>query len=156
LLWISVGAPVPPSNAAEFSIDQGSGAGNFVGTIFIDFFAAAPFTAWNIGAVVSDAQFVSPDPNPIPSLNEFTGTNLATLIVDDLEQVDRRLRFIADFATGEWRATDTSISSGVGNSDHGLLRAVPEPAAEVLLAIGLLALAGSRWLPRRGERQQLG
>jgi len=33
---------------------------------------------------------------------------------------------------------------------------VPEPAAAVLLAIGLLALACSRWLPGRGDRQQLG
>jgi hypothetical protein len=32
---------------------------------------------------------------------------------------------------------------------------VPEPAAAVLLAIGLLVLAGSRWLPVRRERQQL-
>jgi hypothetical protein len=34
--------------------------------------------------------------------------------------------------------------------------AVPEPAAAVLLVIGLLVLAGSCWLPRRGKRQQLG
>lgn len=33
---------------------------------------------------------------------------------------------------------------------------VPEPAAAVLLATGLLFLAGLRWLPRRGEQQQLG
>ena len=33
---------------------------------------------------------------------------------------------------------------------------VPEPAAAVLLTTGLLVLAGSRWLPVRGARQQLG
>lgn len=41
-------------------------------------------------------------------------------------------------------------------SVQGQSPSVPEPSALLLLAIGLLALAGSRWLPRRGVRQQLG
>lgn len=51
-------------------------------------------------------------------------------------------------------ACDTSFDQS------GSLRAsatsVPEPAILGLLTIGLLAIAGSRWLLRRGARQQLG
>lgn len=158
VLWLS-GAIASPVYAV--STEYAITGGDLHGTFTIDL-AGRPFELW---AITSDVLGFT-----------FTETNL--FITQNNGGFDIRHVFqqegntglffnmtVLDTGTYDARARRGTIFSdgsflGITSEQRGSYTAssgpVPEPAAAVLLAIGLLVLAGSRWLPSRGARQQLG
>ena len=162
VLWLGVMLSTPtPATAitTNYAMDQGTGSGLFgVPVALSSTFSSdgSQFTVWNINDSIST--YLNSGSAPI------TNGNVAGLLTLDQTLGFRSLHFVVNFADNSWEAHDTQIMCSTCQiEDRGVLRItsvtdgnVPEPAAAVLLAIGLLVLAGSRWLPSRRERQQLG
>lgn len=156
VLWLSIALSTPahalPTN---YVLDPGTGSGFFTGTFTLDPSFGDPFTNWSIS---SNSGTTFSDLAPPASNNDSLGLGDFRLIQFNTG-VTRILNFEINTLSFVWSATDSKLAGAGQVIDEGTLRvvtAVPEPTALVLLAIGLLALAGSRWLPSRRERQQLG
>jgi hypothetical protein len=150
VLWLSV-AVVPPALAApiDYHIDNGFFSGTFT---LNNTLLTSPFSIWSI------------TPNGGPT---FTPISHLILINDQsfypgipsLIQADGPMGFIQfkAFPDLTYSAFWTPVNGGPNFAyGGGSYSAVPESEVSILLAIGLLSLAGSRWLPGRRVRQQLG
>lgn len=144
-------APAVYAAPINYAIDNG----NFSGTFTLDVALPTPFTNWAItplGGPLFDDEL---------SAGIAVGFNgLSVLLRPTLLHQDGVTSFVFEvnglgyFAQWAPGAGDGPVR---GPGTISVVSAqVPEPAAAVLLAISLLALAGSRWLPRQSERQQLG
>jgi PEP-CTERM motif len=151
LLWMSISV-TPPAHAipTNYVLQIGVGSGFFTGTFTLDPSLTNPFTNWNISSV-STTNFS----NPVPpfTVNASLGGSVFRLLQLNTG-LTRALDFQINTSVLSWNAVDSKLTGSGQVIDSGTIRAVtsvPEPTALVLLAIGMLALAGSRWLPSRRE-----
>ncbi|TKB74823.1 MAG: hypothetical protein E8D46_04505 [Nitrospira sp.] len=149
MLWMSV-LIASPAQAVPTNYEIVPG-GFFSGTFTLDPAGTInPFTIWNItpSFPLSTPAIIS----PTFTTNFGNGAGFAQLTrFDGLLQftftVLPSLQFIA-FHSADGGSNSTSQVGTFRVADA----TVPEPTAAILLAIGLLALAGSRWLPGRREQ----
>ena len=165
VLWLS-GSIASPVHATfiNYEIDTVSGQ-FFTGTFSLDQgLTANPFGTWAItGLFPGPTSFLY---NPAFQNSPFQNTGDGATDAN-LKQTDGVNNFfhleVVDFTNHKFKA-EASLDNN--NNEIRTLNGtyhtveqngnVPEPTTTVLLAIGLLVLAGSRWLPSRRERQQLG
>lgn len=172
VLWLGVSFPAP-SHAVPTTYDLVP----FDSTPLITGFFTldqdnvfTPFSAWEFqvlplgvlvdtgfGAVTQFGSFLQ-DCGLIPcsfNLDKDAGAINSRFTLTVGPTVGPDLRYLAEF-----RVFDDDLQTNLTRlSQTGTLstrQTVPEPASAILLAAGLLVLAGLRWLPRRGEQQQLG
>lgn len=143
-------APAVYAAPINYAIDSG----NFSGTFTLDVTLPTPFTNWAItplGGPLFDDELSAGIPVG------FNG--LSVLLRPTLLHQDGATSFVFEvnglgyFA--QWAPGTDGLVRGPGTISV-VSAPVPEPAAAVLLAVGLLVLSGSRWLLRRGDLQQLG
>jgi hypothetical protein len=151
VLWLSLAiAPTVQAAPINYTIDTGF----FSGTFTLDTTIPLSFSIWSITPVAGPTYTQGSD----PILFNFTdGSGVGKLGQSDGPGVFLFNAFPNLTYTALWQpdlALNNSVSGTGSYSEVG--GAVPEPAVSILLAIGLLVLAGSRWLPGRRERQQLG
>lgn len=157
VLWLS-GSLASPAHATSMAYDI-VGPGNFTGSFSFDN-TTSKFTDWNIiahfslllgGDVTFNPAFqIPPDVNSGGQLSQIQGpVNIQFSIPNP---APGNGLFVAFGTT----TNNIFVMSQVGDFVLHPNSAVPEPAAAVLLATSLLALAGSRWLPGRRDRPQLG
>jgi len=155
MLWLSVSIAAP-AHAVPTNYEILPG-GFFSGTFTMDpTLTSNPFITWNIIPALSPAFF----PGSTPSeLNNGDGSTIADLHqFAPLSSPDLHFTtHILEFKYDAQYTPDNFLNTISGTGSYRVVDGqVPEPATTVLLAIGLLVLAGSRWLPGRRERQQLG
>lgn len=155
VFWLSVTASsIAHAIPIDYEIVPGGGLS---GTFTLDVAAPlAPFSAWHlvpsIGPVFDAASLVLDNVSIDP-------TDHRLFLLDNHGPLFTNIDLVFSSNTLTWQG---GIGDQSGRNDllSGVYRvassAAPEPLSSVLLAIGLLVLAGSRWLSRRGERQQLG
>lgn len=157
VLWLTVAsATVAPAAYTNYVLDPG---GVFSGTFTMDPIGveAVPFDDWAFNSIYSGLATPATYPS---TANSFNLPFYNFLQVYDGSQ---RINFVA-YTGGVYTPGTYQIEflQPIGTTgqlivrETGTYQAVPEPAAIILLATGLLVLAGSRWLPRRGAWQQLG
>jgi hypothetical protein len=152
LLWMSVAVATPahaiPTN---YVITPG---GFFTGSFTLDPTSiTSGFSAWSIDPITIIPIFTGLSPLSHPVVVNFgLGTTAA---LQQYEPISKHLLFFnVDLST--LRFTASASQDGGANSIAQIgafsqVTSVPEPTALVLLAISMLALAGSRWLPSRRE-----
>lgn len=159
-LWLSV-ALATPAQATNYVIDPG---GSFSGSFQLDLTnLTTPFTTWAITVVASPFFNDTLAPGSLPNEDQFNSDQLYMSLeqyTNDSNPYFGMVVYLPQFGLGprvdlffskDFQIGNTLISASATQS--GTYSQVPEPTALLLLAIGLLALAGSRWLPRRGARQ---
>jgi hypothetical protein len=146
LLWLSV-AVTPTVQAAPIAYEIDNGF--FSGTFTLDVADPIPFSVWSITPLMGPT-FTQVSPTVL--VNDLTFFSAPGLRQGTLPE---RFDFVAhpDFTyTAFWTPVVGGPNFVTGG---GTYSAVPESGSVVLLAAGLLVLAGSRWLPSRREQQQL-
>jgi PEP-CTERM motif len=153
LLWLSVGiTPVAQAASINYEINNGL---LFSGSFSWD---SAPLltpsfsTNWNF-----DPTFVYPNitfaTHSVLGFNNNNTSGLGFLSYS----TDNTLTKYFEFRILPGNTYSLRLVDSVGNIDaiqkgsYSVVPSVPEPSVVVLLAIGMLALAGSRWLPSRRE-----
>ena len=150
----------------DFTIDPGSTFFSELSTFTLDdggggIFAAS-FTQWNIITVPPfGVTFSGLTPAVPATISRNEGTGPAPFFEMILTQSDGGVALNLNLESNfTWHAVASKNNGVTVIQDVGRYSAVassvPEPAVLVLLATGLLVLAGSRWLLRRGALQQLG
>lgn len=153
LLWMGV-ALTSPAHAisTNYTLVPNSA---FNGTFTLDPALAQPFTQWSFTTAFGNNYVTG-----TVFFNGLSSPGIFTLQDNTSNPSDRFFLFnfnplILTYQAQECLAGCNVLLAANGNVT-GQSPSVPEPSVVILLAIGLLALAGSRWLPGRGARQQLG